>query len=110
MTKTADRLGVGSEGTASSAGREATWFAGRHAEIGVSDRGVPLVSHKFQKFVPNFFFFYGFFTLSRKVQIRRFPKKYFFWLDLVFFRIPFLDRYFTCITVFIAPEFQNIRF
>jgi len=46
MTKTADRLGVGSEGTASSAGRETTWFAGRHAEIGVSDRGVPLVSHK----------------------------------------------------------------
>jgi hypothetical protein len=31
-------------------GRGATWFAGRHAEFGVSDRGVPVVSHKFHTF------------------------------------------------------------
>ena len=47
MTKITERWAVGSEGTAFSAGRATTWFAGRHAEIGVCDRaggGVPVVS------------------------------------------------------------------
>jgi hypothetical protein len=46
MNETGERSTVGSEGTASQAGRAVTWFEARHAEFGVSGRGVPFVSHK----------------------------------------------------------------